>query len=120
MSWFRPRPKGRHALGAAVTSIPSGPVLPVAPVRPVAAEPAAEPVGQPDVMTSIARLIATGEAWTTEPAPSPQPRELPTPAIAEASRVQLGFRDGSTTALDPSSGQYQALEELAQSLTRRD
>ncbi|MCW2679026.1 MAG: hypothetical protein JWM62_427 [Frankiales bacterium] len=35
-------------------------------------------------------------------------------------RVQLGFRDGTSTTLEPGSSQSLALEHLAQSLTRRD
>jgi hypothetical protein len=35
-------------------------------------------------------------------------------------RVQLGFRDGTSTTLDPASSQALALEQLAQSLSRRD
>lgn len=166
MGLFR-RKKGRHALGAAVTSIPSGPPVGLAPVP--AMRPAA-PAGEPDVMTSIAQLIATGEAWNEPgerpvrpavavappppPAPAPPPPP-PTPPAAPAAqqaledalatltgagaasatpeppstqavpqvaqpRVQLGFRDGTSTTLDPSSTQSQALEQLAQSLTRRD
>lgn len=67
------RSRGRHALGAAVTSIPAGP-----------------------------------------------PAALP-PAVAEAPRgprVELTFRDGTSAALDGT--QAQALDEIAQVLTRRD
>ena len=79
-------------------------------------------------MSSIAELIATGEAWATEPIAAAPPRVAavvapPTPAQAAvpiAPRVQLGFRDGSSTTLEPGSSQSRALEELAQSLTRRD
>jgi len=37
-----------------------------------------------------------------------------------SARVQLGFRDGTSTALDPASDQAQVLQELARSLARRD
>ena len=74
--WFR-RPRGRHALGAAVTALPAAPLA-------VEVTPAAPPA----------------------------------PALP-ASRVQLGFRDGSTASLDPGSEQAVALEELAGLLTRR-
>lgn len=41
--------------------------------------------------------------------------------LAPASpRVQLGFRDGSSTSLDPLSSQSLALEQLAESLSQRD
>ena len=259
MGLFRRKPKGRHALGAAVTSIPSGPVpaarlaaaaRPVAAAlppweaaAPVAAQPAvpALRVGTPvapDVASEIAQLIATGQAWGDTAAgaagtvatssaghvgapeapeaiaPTPVPtigaaavvaappagaaiatqtvapvacppavavqpltawsgpgpavaaappararpaeaapaldavtvpeqaeggaREVLEAALAELTvlqatgaptapaevaaprRVQLGFRDGTSTTLDPSSTQARALEELAQSLTRRD
>lgn len=71
----------------------------------------AAPAAAPHVMVSIAALIASGEAWSTEPPPPPAWR-LP--------RVQLGFRDGSSASLDPSSSQSRALQALARSLTRRD
>ncbi|HUR14572.1 MAG TPA: hypothetical protein VM097_08780 [Mycobacteriales bacterium] len=35
-------------------------------------------------------------------------------------RVELGFRDGSTAALAPDSAQARALTEIAAVLTRRD
>jgi hypothetical protein len=162
------RKRGRHALGAAVTAIPSAPVRPVVPVPP-APVPVAEPVAEPDLMTSIAQLIATGEAWAepgksrarpgaAEPAGEVVPAAVvqepvvqepvvqepvvqepvvqalvleakpiappvppaPAPLPAGLPRVQLGFRDGSSTALEPGSEQSLALEQLAQSLTRRD
>lgn len=137
MGLFERRPKGRHALGAAVTSIPSGapavhvPVgTPTAPVvQPVAEPPAAEP----PVLTSIAELIATGEAWRSEAeivadlrapavppvAAAPLLPVLP-PPVPSGPRIQLGFRDGTSTTLDAGSEQALALELLAQSLTRRD
>jgi hypothetical protein len=34
-------------------------------------------------------------------------------------RVELGFRDGTSACLDPASAEAQALDELAQLLTRR-
>ena len=72
MGLFRRTPKGKHALGAAVTSIPSGPLRVAAPlaaaVQPAPA-PAAEPVlttVEPTVISSIAELIASGEAWESD------------------------------------------------------
>jgi hypothetical protein len=40
------------------------------------------------------------------------------PALTNAPRVQLGFRDGSCAELDPASTQALALRELADTLTR--
>ncbi len=83
-------------------------------------------------MSSIAQLIATGEAWNEtgsrrEAAPvepdAPLPRALPSvvPVPAQAGpRVQLGFRDGTTASLDPDSEQALALAELSELLSARD
>ena len=91
---FRRRPPGRHALGAAVTAIPSvRPAPPVLPAEPVA--PVVEPVAS---VVPVAPVV--------EQPPGP--------------RVELGFRDGSTAALAPGSEQAQALTDLASVLTRRD
>lgn len=135
-SWRR---AGRHALGAAVTELPSGPLSALS----VSAAPAGQSVrgAEPDLATSIARLIASGEAWNvpvselpavpppivradvvpaqTQPA---RPAIPPQPLVTAGSlpRVQLGFRDGTSASLDPSSSQSLALEQLAQSLTHRD
>ena len=102
MGWFSSllrRPRGRHALGAAVTSIPSARLHLVAPA---AAVPA------PTVPTPAA----------------PAPLRSPTPTVAtlpsvRVSRVQLGFRDGSTASLAAGSEQAVALEALAGLLNRR-
>lgn len=148
MGLFGRKAKGRHALGAAVTSIPSRPpVLPALPVYEAPA-PVADPVVQPvapatTTAGAVAELLLTGE-WAAvpgtapvpqtpaaaPPSPAPVPAPAPRPAPVElvpaqlqepaASRVQLGFRDGTSAHLDPQSSQYLALEELAQSLTRRD
>ena len=75
--------------------------LPVA----LAPEPAAD---RSSLEAALAELL---------PGSAEQPEAAPVPA---APRVQLGFRDGTSTTLDPSSSQSRALEELAQSLTRRD
>src|SRR4051812_28048488 len=98
MAFWR-RSKGRHALGAAVTSIPAAPprlVLPAAPV-PAAPLPAA-PLPPQD--------------WSF-PAAAPVPQQVPA-----GPRVELTFRDGSSASLDPI--QARALDEIAQVLTRRD
>ena len=100
--WFR-RSRGRHALGAAVTALPAAPLavevtppaLPTLPVEPL---------------------------LTSPPAPAVQPLAAPLASAAPAlpaSRVQLGFRDGSTASLEPGSEQAVALEQLAGRLTRR-
>lgn len=79
-------------------------------------EPVAAPVAAPraysGLLGEIAALIANGEAWATDPVPR---RET-----APATRVQLGFRDGTTASLDPGSDEASALEELARILTGRD
>jgi hypothetical protein len=67
---LRRTPKGRHALGAAVTSIPSGPLRVAAPLM-AAMQPPPPPVveaapAEPSVMTSISELIASGEAWASD------------------------------------------------------
>ena len=92
MAFWR-RSKGRHALGAAVTSIPAAP-------RPVA--PAAAPL-PPAMDWSFPEL--------TPPPPAPEP-------VPAGPRVELTFRDGSSASLDPT--QARALDEIAQVLTRRD
>lgn len=127
-------------------AVPAGPLAAV-PAGPFAAEPvgpAPVPVetGPADLMGSIAALLASGEAWASpgarpaapqaaaEPRPVPAPdaplasppartSDAPEPAVQQR-RVQLGFRDGSSTTLDPTSSQSLELEELAASLTRRD
>jgi hypothetical protein len=50
----------------------------------------------------------------------PVPAFAAVPEPSHPSRVELGFRDGSTAALDPSSAQARALLAVAQVLTRRD
>jgi hypothetical protein len=213
MGLFRRTPRGKHALGAAVRGIPSGPLVappggvaglalqavsePPAPMPPAPVVEATTPVVEPteppaaaapapavddgDLAASIAVLVASGEAWaaddaTTVPLPpvtaaprpvpaqrsavAPQPvaRPLPVPpepvqspapnsassraalesALAEllpppvaaphagvdaprlpVPRVQLGFRDGTSTDLAPDSEQSLALQQLARDLTSR-
>ena len=98
MGWFSSllrRPRGRHALGAAVTSVPSAPLRLVAPAAAVPAPtvPAA-PVRSPEATVATLPLVPV-------------------------SRVQLGFRDGSTASLAAGSEQAVALEALARMLNRR-
>ena len=99
MGLFRRTPKGRHALGAAVTSIPSGPLRVAAPLAAAvqaAPAPAPEPVlvetAEPSVMSSIAELIASGDAWATDledfhalHTPVSEPPELSAPPAPVAS-----------------------------------
>ncbi|MCU1692948.1 MAG: hypothetical protein JWM64_2039 [Frankiales bacterium] len=175
MRWWplRRRESGRHGLGAAVTSIPSGPlVVPVAIPLP-AVDPS--PAVDPEVAAALARAQAEAALLPSLPldevarvlgvpapgaavaapaapvappvsvAPSaasvtvvPQPvvpspfLDLPlaspaqaadpvapvvhVPGQAPSSRVQLGFRDGSTSAVDDVD-QARALEDLARALT---
>ena len=104
MGWFsllRRRPRGRHALGAAVTSIPSARLQLVAPALAVPAPPAP--------------ALAAPMAVVRRPAPT----AATLPSAVPASRVQLGFRDGSTASLAAGSEQAVALEALAGLLNRR-
>ncbi len=89
--WPFRRKVGKHALGAAVTSIPSAPPA----TRPRYDDPA--PVAAIPLPTPAVALTA--------------------PTVP---RVELGFRDGSTAALLPGSPQAKALEDIAAVLTRRD
>jgi hypothetical protein len=90
MAFWR-RSKGRHALGAAVTSIPA------APPPPLSALP---------MDWSFPELQPAAPVAAPEPTPAPGPR------------VELTFRDGSSASLDAT--QARALDEIAQVLTRRD
>lgn len=107
LSLFRRR-KGRHQLGAAVTSIPAlAPAVP-APVHASAPVPVAVPAAAP---------VA---AEPRPAAPPPTAPVTPEPVLAPGPRVELGFRDGSRASLDPSSDQARALEDIAAVLTRKD
>ena len=115
MGWFLSllrRPRGRHALGAAVTSIPSARLHLVAPV----------PAG-PAHAAPLAAPAPAGPAYATPLAvvhrPAPTVAMLPSTPALPASRVQLGFRDGSTASLAAGSEQAVALEALAGLLNRR-
>ena len=111
---FRRRPKGRHALGAAVTSIPSAP--PVRAAVPPPPPPPAPEAPAPEAAPEAPAPEAAPEAVAPE-AVAPQPVA---PASPAGPRVELGFRDGSTAALAPWSEQAKALTDLAQVLTQRD
>ena len=86
---------------------PSGPPLEAGPLLvPTALN------GRPLLEAALAELL-------------PQQPESPHEAenhsgLASTPRVQLGFRDGTCTDLDPTSDQSQLLQQLAQSLTHRD
>ena len=107
MAFWR-RSKGRHALGAAVTSVPSAPRPPAPlPAVPLFAAPAYEaPAFEP-----AAYEAATPVEWSFPELVAPEP-------VAQGPRVELTFRDGSRASLDPV--QARALDEIAQVLTRRD
>lgn len=114
LSLFRRR-KGRHQLGAAVTSIPSvqSSVARAVPAQAQARTPGPAPAGM------ASSLPAPSPPPSPPPvvAPVPAPVAVPTPA---GPRVELGFRDGSRASLDPSSEQARALEDIAAVLTRKD
>ena len=76
------------------------------------------PVRPSDARPSKARPIPTRVAVPAQVSPPVVPAQV---AVApHASRVNLGFRDGTTAALDPTSEQAAALEELAVLLSLRD
>jgi hypothetical protein len=60
-----------------------------------------------------------GAAVTGVPSAPARPVVPPQVATTPGPRVELGFRDGTTTCLDPGSAEAQALDELARLLTRR-
>src|SRR3954464_3967021 len=93
MAFWR-RSKGRHALGAAVTSIPAAPPRLVLPAAPLPAAP------------------LPAQDWSF-PAPGRGPRAVPA-----VPRVQLPFRAVASASLVPI--QARALEEIPQVLPRRD
>ena len=118
MGWFSSllrRPRGRHALGAAVTSVPSAPLRLVAPAAAVPAPTVPAPALPAATVPAPVRSPA---AAAPAPVRSPAPTAATLPSVP-ASRVQLGFRDGSTASLAAGSEQAVALEALAGMLNRR-
>ena len=97
----RRRPLGRHAAPPAGRSAVPAPLAPWDTPGTTAAPAPFEPPP----------LLAPPQAVVP---PAETPPEAPRP------RVELGFRDGSTTALAPDSAQARALTEIADVLTRRD
>jgi hypothetical protein len=115
---------GRHALGAAVTGIPTAPTRP-ATVPILADQPWSEryattafspvqptPV-QPAPMQRVPVQAAPVQAAPVREAP-------PLQADPTGPRVELGFADGTFRMLDPSSSDALALCELVAELTCRD
>ena len=124
MAFWR-RKRGRHSLGAAVTSIPT--TAPVAPAPVASPLPPAPPAQQPAVDLRPASPPAPESYAAVPPYAPSQPEPLdwsfpelapPTPPEPRGPRVELTFRDGSSASLDPV--QARALDEIAQVLTRRD
>ena len=145
---FGRRRRGRHALGAAVVDLPSAapPTLAGSIAALIAsgeawADPGVRPApytgSHPTDPGGVAPkslpTVAAAPVSVASPPDSVPPARVPAamaavrielPALApprpvvSASRVQLGFRDGSTAVLDPD--QAAALEELAGLLTSRD
>jgi hypothetical protein len=145
---LRRQPRGRHALGAAVTAIPSAPAKP-APVPvpvpvPAQAWPPANAVvsapqpPRPAVVPSPAVPAVPGTPAPAEPlVAAPSLPLLPVqavdldpalldlagplaPPVSSGPRVELGFADGSFRTLDPDSSAAQQLSELVELLTHRD
>ena len=134
---------GRARLGAAVTGLPSSaptasPLLPP-PTPAEAVRPAPAPLPAPDAPLLSAPAVPpppAAPAYGVAPVPPPA---VPTPVLTAplppaaaapgptapapvpparvGPHVELGFRDGSHTALDPDSEQALALAELAAVLT---
>jgi hypothetical protein len=118
MAFWR-RAKGRHALGAAVTSIPAAPVSGEPGGAPISADPASAtrpvaPATAPPPMPTRSSSLD----WSFPELTPPAPAAAGAPPTPPGPRVELTFRDGTSTALDPT--QAQALDEIAQILTRRD
>jgi hypothetical protein len=125
MSFWR-RSRGRHALGAAVASIPAvsetlhpttgapAPHAPAphapAPHAPAPHAPAPRPPS--DVPGESASVASAAPEWSFPELHPPQEAALTGP------RVELTFRDGTSAALDGT--QARALDEIARALTRRD
>jgi hypothetical protein len=115
MSFWR-RSRGRHALGAAVASIPavSETLHPTtgapAPHAPAPHAPAPRPPS--DVPGESASVASAAPEWSFPELHPPQEAALTGP------RVELTFRDGTSAALDGT--QARALDEIARALTRRD
>lgn len=105
-------------------------------IQPLPAEPVTwtATTDEQTVPFAIAPAPAPVEAFEPGPA-APNvatiPRTAPVPAVRRPNlvarvglprrigpRVELGFRDGSTAALDPSSHEARALDELARDLVR--
>ena len=121
MAFWR-RSKGRHALGAAVTSIPAvaGAPEPQRATFPPQVTPhqAAPPAGSQGADLSTPPVLA---APSYPPAPpSSLDWSFPElhPPAPSGPRVELTFRDGTSASLD--GVQARALDEIAQALTRRD
>lgn len=102
MRWpFRRQPRGRHALGAAISGVPVAP----APSTP---SPFDASWGQLRPATASARVAP--------PAPDSVQTPVEPPAAPTGPRVELGFADGSVRTLDPASADAQALGDLVQQL----
>jgi hypothetical protein len=151
LGWsLRPRPHGRHALGAAVTGLPTAPVqstpllveqqVPApeqaldsptvpAPRQPPHLPPAPLPVpvqAPPPAAAAppVAAPPVAAPPVTAPPAPAPPPVVAPPAAAApprpRGPRVQLGFADGTYSTLDPTSDAARALAAVVDQLTAGD
>ena len=96
-----------------VRPVPPAPEVVAAPARVAPATPApasAVPAARTDAAVPPAAVVAAAVSY------------VPVSTVPQQAghRVELGFRDGSTAALDPDSEQALALAELSQLLTGRD
>ena len=91
LGFLRRRSARGGGLGAAVTGIPSAPL--------------------------VAAPVATPEPAATTHVVVPSLADASPGVTVHATQVQLGFRDGTSASLDPASADAQALEQLARLLT---
>ena len=70
-------------------------------------------------VTAIPSAPVAAPALHVPPVEADLPVVPPQRATPAGPRVELGFRDGTSTLLDPGSAEAQALDELAQLLARR-
>ena len=105
---------------SATTLVESPPVQDGPVPRPPSVSTVPAPFAHAHVSVPMQSAGALQEPQATRSELSVVPSEAALEEVPAPRRVQLGFRDGTSTVLDPASMQAQALEQLARSLTRRD